>query len=126
MLGAGVLARLLVGRDGHRHEQHRVEPELGMGLLRAHEVPEVRRVEHPAEDPQLRADHYGRTWPEPSTTYLYEHSSRTPMGPRAWSFCVELPISAPIPNTPPSVKRVEALTYTQAASTPCSKACAEA
>ncbi len=46
------------------------------------------------------------------------HSSLSPIGPRAWSFCVELPISAPIPNSPPSVKRVEALTYTQAASTP--------
>ncbi len=40
------------------------------------------------------------------------------MGPRAWSFCVELPISAPMPNSPPSVNRVDALTYTQAASTP--------
>ena len=40
------------------------------------------------------------------------------MGPRACSFWVELPISAPIPNTAPSVKRVEALTYTHAASTP--------
>ena len=30
-------------------------------------------------------------------------------GPRAWSFCVEMPISAPSPNMPPSVKRVEAL-----------------
>jgi len=46
------------------------------------------------------------------------HSSRRPIGPRTCSFCVELPISAPIPNSPPSVKRVRALTYTQAASTP--------
>lgn len=30
--------------------------------------------------------------------------------PRAWSFCVEMPISQPRPNSPPSVKRVEALT----------------
>jgi hypothetical protein len=45
-------------------------------------------------------------------------SSRRPIGPRACSFCVEFPISAPIPNWPPSVKRVEAFTYTQAASTP--------
>ena len=47
------------------------------------------------------------------------HSSRRPIGPRACSFCVELPISAPIPNWPPSVNRVEAFTYTQAASTAC-------
>lgn len=39
-----------------------------------------------------------------------EVSSRTPMGPRACSFWVEMPISAPQPNSPPSVKRVEALT----------------
>jgi hypothetical protein len=45
-------------------------------------------------------------------------SSRRPIGPRACSFCVELPISAPMPNWPPSVKRVEAFTYTHAASTP--------
>ena len=44
-------------------------------------------------------------------------SSRSPSGPRAWSFCVEMPISAPSPNSPPSVKRVEALCYTAAAST---------
>ena len=49
---------------------------------------------------------------------MNEVSSRRPIGPRACSFCVELPISAPIPNSKPSVKRVEALTYTHAASTP--------
>ena len=31
-------------------------------------------------------------------------------GPRAWSFWVEMPISQPRPNSPPSVKRVEQLT----------------
>ena len=39
------------------------------------------------------------------------------MGPRAWSFWVEMPISQPSPNSPPSVNRVEALTYTAALST---------
>ena len=29
-------------------------------------------------------------------------SSRTPTGPRAWSLDVEMPISAPMPNWPPS------------------------
>ena len=49
--------------------------------------------------------------------YLLLVSSRRPIGPRAWSFCVEIPISQPRPNTPPSVKRVDALTYTAAEST---------
>ena len=39
------------------------------------------------------------------------------MGPRAWSFWVEMPISQPRPNSPPSVKRVETFTYTAAEST---------
>ena len=39
-----------------------------------------------------------------------------PIGPRAWSFCVEMPISAPKPNSPPSVKRVEAFTMIAAES----------
>ena len=39
------------------------------------------------------------------------------MGPRACSFWVLIPISAPKPNCSPSVKRVEALTTTAAAST---------
>ena len=39
------------------------------------------------------------------------------MGPLAWSFCVEMPISQPRPNSPPSVKRVEQFRYTAALST---------
>ena len=58
-----------------------------------------------------------RIWPSPVTTYLVVVSSRRPIGPRAWSFWVEMPISAPNPNSPPSTKRVEALTTTAAAST---------
>ena len=45
--------------------------------------------------------------------------SGRPIGPRAWSFWVEMPISAPKPNSPPSVKRVLALTTTAAESTAC-------
>lgn len=44
-------------------------------------------------------------------------SSSSPMGPQACSFWVEIPISQPRPNSPPSVKRVEQFTYTAALST---------
>ena len=55
-----------------------------------------------------------RTWPVPRTMNFVEVSCSKPMGPLAWSFWVEMPISAPMPNIPPSVNRVEALTYTAA------------
>src|SRR4051794_37928792 len=58
-----------------------------------------------------------RTWPSPTTTYFVEVSSGRPIGPRACSFCVEMPISAPKPNSAPSVNRVDALTITAALST---------
>ena len=51
------------------------------------------------------------------TTYLVEVISVSPIGPRAWSFWVLMPISAPNPNSPPSVNRVDALTITAAEST---------
>ena len=108
-LRARVLGDLLVRRREDRHEDHAVEPELVRRLRRAEQVREMRRVERAAEDrdahPQAQ-----RMWPSPSTTYFVVQSSRTPMGPRACSFCVELPISAPMPNSPPSVNRVDALT----------------
>ena len=107
VLDARLVLQLLVRRrvDGEQH--HAVEPETHQGLLRAHHVSYVGRVERPAQEPDPAQ---GRTWPSPSTRYLNVHSSRRPIGPRAWSFWVELPISAPMPNSPPSVKRVEALT----------------
>ena len=43
--------------------------------------------------------------------------SGSPIGPRACSFWVEMPISAPKPNSPPSTNRLEAFTSTAAAST---------
>ena len=49
--------------------------------------------------------------------YLTVVSSRRPIGPRACSFWVLMPISAPKPNSSPSVNRVDALTTTAAAST---------
>src|SRR3989338_7980799 len=45
--------------------------------------------------------------PFPRTTNFSAVSSSRPMGPKAWSFVVEMPISAPRPNCPPSLKRVE-------------------
>src|SRR5581483_1771080 len=85
----------------------------------ADQVTKMWRIERSAEDSD---SHYGLMCPAPSIRYLNVHSSRSPIGPRAWSFWVELPISAPIPNSQPSVNRVDALTYTQAASTPSWKA----
>ncbi len=85
---------------------------------RERNVSDVGRVERPTENADATRHNQPRTCPSPSTRYLNVHSSRNPIGPRACSFCVELPISAPIPNSPPSVKRVEAFTYTHAASTP--------
>lgn len=51
---------------------------------------------------------YYLIWPVPTITYFDEVSSASAKGPRQWSFWVLMPISAPIPNSPPSVKRVEA------------------
>ena len=56
------------------------------------------------------ADAQARIWPAPRTTYFVVVMSARPTGPRACRRAVELPISAPKPNSPPSVKRVDALT----------------
>jgi hypothetical protein len=53
-------------------------------------------------------------------THFTEHNSSNAMGPRACNFCVLMPISAPRPNSKPSVKRVLAFQYTAAEST-CSR-----
>ena len=52
--------------------------------------------------PSARVGH-SRIWPSPSTTHLVVVSSGSAIGPRACSFWVEMPISAPKPNSPPSV-----------------------
>ena len=44
-------------------------------------------------------------------------AARHPPGPRAWKRSVEMPISAPMPNSPPSANCVEALCSTMALST---------
>jgi hypothetical protein len=55
------------------------------------------------------AGFYSRICPVPKTSVLLVVMARKPIGPRACSFCVLIPISAPYPNCSPSVKRVEAL-----------------
>ena len=58
-----------------------------------------------------------RIWPEPSTTHFWLVRPSRPTGPRACSLLVEMPISAPRPNSKPSAKRVDALTSTELEST---------
>src|SRR5918996_2048333 len=63
---------------------------------------------------RLRCDghtlgHHLRTVPSPSTRYLKLVSCSAPTGPRACSLPVAMPISAPMPNSPPSANWVEAL-----------------
>ncbi len=50
------------------------------------------------------------TCPSPEIRYLPVVRASSPIGPRAWSFWVDIPNSAPKPNSPPSVNLVEALT----------------
>src|SRR5262249_30921579 len=118
-------ARRLVRRRPRRDEDHPIEREPFAERLGQEQVSEVDGVERPAEDADARLRHatagqpsagYSRIWPEPSTTNFVVVSSSTPTGPRAWSFDVEIPSSAPMPNWLPSQSRVDALTRTQAAS----------
>ncbi len=55
--------------------------------------------------------------PIPSTTHFWLVRPSRPTGPRACSLLVEMPISAPRPNSNPSAKRVDALTSTELEST---------
>ena len=57
---------------------------------------------------------HGRVWPVPRTRYLKLVSCSAPTGPRACSLPVAMPISAPMPNSPPSANCVEALCSTMA------------
>src|SRR3954447_18466200 len=82
LLRAGVLLDLLVRRLARRHQDHPVQPQLPVGLLRTDEMPDVRRVEGSPEDPEPQSP-YPRTWPLPCTTYLEVVSSRSAFGPRA-------------------------------------------
>ena len=59
---------------------------------------------------------YGLTCPFPYIINFVVVKASKPIGPLACSFCVLIPISAPNPNSKPSVNLVEALTYTAAES----------
>jgi hypothetical protein len=50
VVGARILRELFVRRHACRGQEHTVQPELKKGLLRAHQVPEVGRVEGATED----------------------------------------------------------------------------
>src|SRR5204863_3381380 len=99
-----VLRRPLVGHAGLLPVRHPVEQAV-------HLVPAL--LFH-LEQLVLLA--HSRTCPSPRTMYLYEVISTSAIGPRACSFWLEMPISAPKPNSQPSAKRVEALTMTHAES----------
>ena len=104
------VVQLAKALDSHQLRRDNVELELAVRLLGADEVSDVWRVERATEEADPQACAYSFICPSPWATHLNEHSSRVPIGPRACSFCVELPISAPIPNSAPSVNRVDALT----------------
>src|SRR5689334_8849986 len=61
---------------------------------------------------------HGLIWPVPRTTYLKVVSCSAPTGPRACILPVPMPISAPMPNSPPSANCVDALCITIAESSP--------
>src|SRR5262245_9750325 len=90
----------------------------------------MRRIERAAEEPDAHAGRclrrpralfvlrlffaaaQRRVWPCPRTAYLKIVSCSTPTGPRAWKRPVAMPISPPMPNSPPSANWVEALCST--------------
>src|SRR5579872_2167946 len=118
----GRLERIL-----RRHQPpHLVEPEPPQRLKAQLYVAAMGRIERAAEQADAarrrmadaeRGERQGRTWPSPRTTYLKLVSCSAPTGPRGGSRPVEMPISAPMPNSPPSANWVEALIRTIALST---------
>lgn len=74
--------------------------------------PALRLLKQPLGQPQLRMV------PSPVTRYLKLVSCSAPTGPRACILPVAMPISAPMPNSPPSANCVEALRIRMALSKP--------
>src|SRR6478672_2013999 len=66
---------------------------------------------------QKKVEQFYLICPSPVTNHFSVTSFSSANGPLACNFCVEMPISAPSPNSAPSVNRVDALAYTTAAST---------
>src|SRR6185437_4685418 len=64
---------------------------------------------------------HARTCPSPRTTHFNVVNSFTPIGPRACSFWVEMPTSAPSPSSSPSTNLVDVFTSTAAPSTSATK-----
>lgn len=112
----------LVRRARRGNEEDLIERQCFPRFFGATKMGEMDGVEGAAEDPEPRGDAlrrasrrlpfgaHSRICPLPRMTYLYVVSSRRPIGPRACKRLVEMPTSAPKPNSYPSVKRVEALT----------------
>ena len=88
----------LVRRHRARHEQHARQTERLRHLLGRTQVPDVDRVERAAVDADEAQRQSGRSWPSPNSTNFCAVSPSSPIGPYAWSFDVEIPISAPRPR----------------------------
>lgn len=102
----------LVRRPCRRDEQNLVQRQRLPCLLGTAQVGEMDGVESAAEDAEtsdaretrgfsrhLLSRVHARICPLPRMTYLYVVSSRRPMGPRACKRLVEIPTSAPKPNS---------------------------
>src|SRR5262249_44458529 len=103
-MGGGRDAPPFMRRIGGRNEQDLVEPELLACFLGAAQMGDVDRIEGAAEYPDAPPEAAGRRaheriCPLPWITYLYVVSSRSPIGPRACRRLVEMPTSAPNPNS---------------------------
>ena len=119
MLGGRQFALGFMRRRRCGNEVDQVQLQHLANFLGRAQMPEVDGIEAAAEESytqlMLRQNRGNaaaqlRIWPSPRTRYLYVVSSRKPIGPRAWRRLVEIPVSAPKPNSKPSVKRVDALT----------------
>src|SRR5579862_5340625 len=115
MLRGGQSVFRLMRRRRGRNKIDQVELQRLANFLGRAQMPEMNRIETTAEQtyPHLiliSRRVQARTCPVPRSTYLYVVNSLSPIGPRACSRLVEIPVSAPNPNSKPSVKRVDALT----------------
>ena len=111
-LPVGQQVRRRLERVARRYQPpHLVQSQPRQGPARDEEVALMGGVEGTAEQTdraaagmrqQREIRRQGRVWPLPRTTYLKVVSCSSATGPRACSRLVEMPISAPIPNSPPS------------------------